>query len=123
MIDQFDRLRRRNAFVEQYKKEKIFADGLEEFDDARCVARSSLLARRVLSGVLGSPFCFIRSATAEELLKEYKACESPDYITYVRPFVPPFSELAHSSSYAIPLLACDIGRPQLIVDCPHTGIW
>ena len=22
-------------------------------------------------------------ATAEELLKEYKACESPDYITYV----------------------------------------
>lgn len=23
-------------------------------------------------------------ATAEELLKEYKACESPDYITYVR---------------------------------------
>ncbi len=35
MIDQFDRLRRRNAFVEQYKKEKIFQDGLEEFDDAR----------------------------------------------------------------------------------------
>ena len=29
------------------------------------------------------------SATAEELLKEYKACESPDYITYVRPFVFP----------------------------------
>jgi hypothetical protein len=26
--------------------------------------------------------CFA-SATAEELLKEYKACESPDYITYV----------------------------------------
>jgi len=25
-----------------------------------------------------------RRATAEELLKEYKACESPDYITYVR---------------------------------------
>ena len=37
MIDQFDRLRRRNAFVEQYKKEKIFQDGLEEFDDARSV--------------------------------------------------------------------------------------
>ncbi len=38
MIDQFDRLRRRNAFVEQYKKEKIFENGLEEFDDARYVA-------------------------------------------------------------------------------------
>ena len=37
MIDQFDRLRRRNAFVEQYKKEKIFENGLEEFDDARYV--------------------------------------------------------------------------------------
>jgi len=56
MLDQFDRLRRRNAFLDQYKKEKMFADGLEEFDDAR--------------------------ATAEELLKEYKACESADYISY-----------------------------------------
>jgi tubulin gamma len=27
-------------------------------------------------------------ATAEELLKEYKACESPDYITYVS-LIPP----------------------------------
>ena len=35
MIDQFDRLRKRNAFVEQYKKEKMFENGLEEFDDAR----------------------------------------------------------------------------------------
>ena len=35
MIDQFDRLRKRNAFMEQYKKEKMFENGLEEFDDAR----------------------------------------------------------------------------------------
>jgi len=56
MIDQFDRLRRRNAFMEQYKKEKVFENSLAEFDDAR--------------------------ATAEELLKEYKACESADYISY-----------------------------------------
>ncbi|KAG2752231.1 gamma tubulin [Suillus brevipes Sb2] len=59
MLDQFDRLRKRNAFLEQYKKEKMFENGLEEFDDAR--------------------------ATAEELLKEYKACESADYITYGAP--------------------------------------
>ncbi|TFK55014.1 tubulin-domain-containing protein [Heliocybe sulcata] len=57
MLDQYDRLRKRNAFLDQYKKERMFENGLEEFDDAR--------------------------ATAEELLKEYKACESPDYITYV----------------------------------------
>ncbi|KAH9997538.1 gamma tubulin [Russula vinacea] len=56
MLDQFDRLKKRNAFLEQYKKERMFENGLEEFDDAR--------------------------ATADELLKEYKACESPDYISY-----------------------------------------
>ena len=46
MIDQFDRLRRRNAFVEQYKKEKIFSDSLEEFDDARYVSIFLLLSAR-----------------------------------------------------------------------------
>jgi len=35
MLDQFDRLRKRNAFLEQYRKEKMFEHGLEEFDDAR----------------------------------------------------------------------------------------
>ncbi|KAH8829657.1 gamma tubulin [Flagelloscypha sp. PMI_526] len=56
MLDQFDKLKRRNAFLEQYKKERMFSDGLEEFDDAR--------------------------ATCDELLKEYKACENADYINY-----------------------------------------
>ncbi|KAH7107781.1 tubulin gamma chain [Auriculariales sp. MPI-PUGE-AT-0066] len=56
MIDQYDRLRSRKAFLEQYKKEKIFENGLEEFDDAR--------------------------ATVDELVKEYRACETPEYITY-----------------------------------------
>ncbi|KAK7043763.1 gamma-tubulin [Paramarasmius palmivorus] len=56
MLDQFDRLRKKRAFLEQYKKEKMFENGFEEFDDAR--------------------------ATCDELLKEYKACESPDYISY-----------------------------------------
>ena len=35
MLDQYDRLRNRKAFLEQYKKEKMFENGLEEFDDAR----------------------------------------------------------------------------------------
>lgn len=74
MIDQFDRLRKRNAFLEQYKKEKMFENGLEEFDDARYV---------FVLQVSHSLFAFFLSATAEELLKEYKACESPDYISYV----------------------------------------
>lgn len=37
MLDQYDRLRKRNAFLEQYKKEKMFENGFEEFDDSRQV--------------------------------------------------------------------------------------
>ena len=49
MIDQFDRLRRRNAFMEQYKKEKIFENSLAEFDDARCITPHA--HRLVLTGL------------------------------------------------------------------------
>ena len=34
-LDQYDRLRKRGAYIEQYKKEDMFKDGLEEFDDSR----------------------------------------------------------------------------------------
>lgn len=37
MLDQYDRLRRRNAFLDQYKKEKTFENGFEEFDESRLV--------------------------------------------------------------------------------------
>lgn len=37
MLDQFNRLIARKAFLEQYKKEKLFENGLEEFDDAKYV--------------------------------------------------------------------------------------
>ncbi len=36
-------------------------------------------------------------ATADELLKEYKACESPDYISYVRQ--PQYFSLHHSVTH------------------------
>ena len=35
MLDQFNRLITRKAFLEQYKKEKLFENSLEEFDDAK----------------------------------------------------------------------------------------
>ena len=35
MGPQIDKLKERNTFVEQYKNEKMFEKGLEEFDDAR----------------------------------------------------------------------------------------
>ncbi len=37
IVGQYDRLRKRNAFLDGYKKETPFADGLGEFDEARAV--------------------------------------------------------------------------------------
>lgn len=42
-LDQFDSLRRKGAFLEGYKKEAVFENGLEEFDDARFVSLCLLL--------------------------------------------------------------------------------
>eukprot|EP01104_Vermistella_antarctica_P009540 TRINITY_DN2462_c0_g1_i2.p1 TRINITY_DN2462_c0_g1~~TRINITY_DN2462_c0_g1_i2.p1 ORF type:complete len:307 (+),score=61.75 TRINITY_DN2462_c0_g1_i2:842-1762(+) len=55
-LHQYDRLRRRNAFLENYKKEAIFSDDLSEFDDSR--------------EVVG------------KLVEEYKAIEKPDYVNF-----------------------------------------
>ncbi|KAN0061193.1 gamma-tubulin [Thecaphora frezii] len=54
MVDQYDRLRKRNAFLDMYKREPMFANDLSEFDEAR--------------------------ETVAELMGEYKAAESADYI-------------------------------------------
>ena len=34
-LQQFDRIRKRNAFVDNYRKEPMFADNLDEFEDSR----------------------------------------------------------------------------------------
>lgn len=36
-VEQYDRLRKKGAFIENYKQEAMFENGLEEFDDARYV--------------------------------------------------------------------------------------
>ncbi|KAI8083004.1 tubulin gamma chain [Halteromyces radiatus] len=54
--DQYDRLRKRNAFLEQYRKHPMFSDNLDEFDDSRNVV--------------------------QDLIEEYEACETPDYVNY-----------------------------------------
>ena len=51
--DQYDRLRKRNAFLEPYRRERMFANGLEEFDDSRQVV--------------------------QDMIDEYQAAEKPDY--------------------------------------------
>ncbi|WFD25876.1 gamma-tubulin [Malassezia nana] len=53
--DQYDRLRKRNAFLDMYKREAMFASDLSEFDEAR--------------------------ETVAELMSEYRAAEKDDYIT------------------------------------------
>ena len=80
MLDQYDRLRKRNAFLEQYKKEDMFSNGLEEFDDSRSVPILLLSILDVASEVrLLSEGC---RRVVQELADEYRACESPDYVNY-----------------------------------------
>ncbi|KAF2087417.1 tubulin-domain-containing protein [Saccharata proteae CBS 121410] len=55
IVSQYDRLRKRNAFLEQYKREAPFADGLGEFDEAKAVV--------------------------QDLIAEYEDAEQPDYLT------------------------------------------
>jgi len=55
-IGAYDVLRKRNAFLEQYKQQPMFADGFEEFDNAREIVKS--------------------------LEDEYLASESPDYVNW-----------------------------------------
>jgi tubulin gamma len=55
IVGQYDRLRKREAFLEQYRREPIFADGLGEFDEAREVVM--------------------------ECIAEYEAAEREDYLT------------------------------------------
>ncbi|PWN34694.1 gamma-tubulin [Meira miltonrushii] len=54
-VDQYDKLRKRNAFLEAYRKESVIGNDLMEFDEAR--------------------------ETVAELMAEYKAAEGPDYIS------------------------------------------
>ena len=54
-MDQYDRLRKRNAFLDQYRREAIFEHGLEEFDSSREVV--------------------------SDLIQEYEAAEGADYIS------------------------------------------
>lgn len=55
-VNQYDKLRKRNAFLDQYRKEPMFEENLDEFDSAREVVT--------------------------ELIDEYRAAERPDYVNW-----------------------------------------
>jgi tubulin gamma len=56
LLQQYDTIRKRNAFMDVYKREPMFADSLDEFDDSR--------------------------ETVQQLVDEYRACERPDYANF-----------------------------------------
>lgn len=55
-LQQFDKLRKREAFLEVFRKEPMFKDSLEEFDESRTVV--------------------------DELVQEYQAAATPDYVNW-----------------------------------------
>jgi len=56
IVDQFDKLKKRNAFMDQYKKEPIFQENMEEFEDSR--------------------------ETVQSLIEEYSAAEKDTYLDW-----------------------------------------
>jgi tubulin gamma len=55
-LQQYDKLRKREAFLEQFRKESMFKDNLEELDHSREVV--------------------------QELVDEYQAATRPDYLSW-----------------------------------------
>ena len=56
LVGQYDLIRKRNAFLDNYRREPMFSDNLDEFDNAREVVQC--------------------------LIDEYKANERPDYVNF-----------------------------------------
>ena len=40
ILDQYEKMRKRNAYIDTYRKEDMFRDNLDEFDDAKEVVAS-----------------------------------------------------------------------------------
>jgi tubulin gamma len=73
-VVQYDKLKKRNAFLDQYRKEPMFANGLEEFDDAR--QDTNTFANFLFPCLMNC------REVVEDLIEEYKAAESPDYVNW-----------------------------------------
>lgn len=55
-MSQYDMMKKKGAYLNNYQKEPMFSDGLDEFDESRAVV--------------------------DELIREYKACQSADFGNY-----------------------------------------
>ena len=90
--NQFDKLRKREAFLEQFKKERMFSEDLSELDNSRCVHCMYLLFLCLLFCPLNfPPPCFfpppslpllcVYREVVQELTDEYIASTRADYIS------------------------------------------
>lgn len=91
-MKQFDSLRKRNAFVDNYRQFRMFRDGFEEFDHARSVflvfnirfILSMICVSRPFSFFLDTCGCFC-SEVVQSLIDEYQAAEKADYLSWSEP--------------------------------------
>lgn len=72
---QYDKLRKREAFMGQYKKIAMFADDFSEFDNSREVV--------------------------QQLCDEYRAAETPEYISYGTPGAPPAASMVRGCAHVL----------------------
>lgn len=73
--------------MEEFKKEKMFEDGLEEFMDSRCAYDCNYVLERIFRShaftLKNNNTHTSHRAVVQSLTDEYKATERPDYASYV----------------------------------------
>lgn len=83
MCDQFDKMRKRNVYLQQYKTASSLGEQevLNEMDESRCVLkrRSPL---KIYPLILMFSIFFIYRAVVQELINEYEACEDANYLNW-----------------------------------------
>lgn len=110
-LHQYDKLRKREAFMDQFKKEAIFKDNLDEFDNSREVI--------------------------QQLVDEYHAATKPDYLSWgtqqvrgdtmltcrgVCVYSKVLLSVGHIYIFLAPHLE-NIGSIVVSFECFYSGVW
>ena len=81
-MKQFDALRKRNAFVDNYRQFRMFRDGFEEFDHAKCDGIAGYLCSFHSVDLISCGFLFVYREVVTSLIEEYQAAEKADYLSW-----------------------------------------
>jgi tubulin gamma len=71
----YDKIRKKGAFLDMYRKEPMFRDDLDEFDSSRCALQR--LEHIAVFANLGSS---VAREVVQSLIDEYKAAETSEYV-------------------------------------------